>query len=257
MRWRRLPALLLFLAVFAVAMVVQAPPELVRRALGTSTPPVLTIFAPQATAAAMESPVLGLADNDTELTWRYERFSLRPFGPVYRVHLAGQGYAGRGLVGMTALSNRLLVTDVRLNLALAHLHEAPRRATYEPLGRVLVTLDRIEADVQPWRIDGLAGRARWTGARSALVPEIELGVIDAELTAPEPGLIRAAITNREGDLAISGTLTLDAVGSLEVDLLLAPRSGAPDAWGHALGALATREDTGWRLRRTISAGSRL
>ena len=88
---------------------------------------------------------------------------LRPFGPVYRVHLAGQGYAGRGLVGMTALSNRLLVTDVRLNLALAHLHEAPRRATYEPLGRVLVTLDRIEADVQPWRIDGLAGRARWTG----------------------------------------------------------------------------------------------
>ena len=156
---------------------------------------------------------------------------------------------------MTPFSRRLLLMDVHLALFLPHLHEALRKATLGPLGRMSVTLDCVEADVQPWSIGRLAGRARWEGARSELVPGIEFGVIDAQLSTPEPGLIRAALTNRGGDLAISGALTLDSDGGVDVDLFLEPRSDTFDAWAPALEALATREGAGWRLRRMISTGS--
>ena len=255
MRRMRLSAALLFLVVFAVALVVQAPAELAQRVFGTSTPPVLALVAPRLTKAAGEIPSLGITQSETRFNWRYERFSFRRFGPIYRVSLAGQGFAGKGLLVMTPFSRRLLLMDVHLALFLPHLHEALRKATLGPLGRMSVTLDCVEADVQPWSIGRLAGRARWEGARSELVPGIEFGVIDAQLSTPEPGLIRAALTNRGGDLAISGALTLDSDGGVDVDLFLEPRSGTFDAWAPALEALATREGAGWRLRRMISTGS--
>ena len=251
MRRMRLPAALLFLAVFAAALVVQAPAELSQRFLGTSTPPVLALIAPRLTEAAGEIPSLGITEGETRLDWRYERFSFRRFGPVYRVGLAGRGFAGKGVLAMAPLSRRLLLTDVRLALSLAHLHGDLRQAAFEPLGRVSVTLDRFEADVRPWGTAMLAGQARWEGARSALVPGIELGVVEAQLSTPEPNVVRAGITNHGGDLAVSGTLTLGEDGNVDVDLFIEPRSGSPEAWTHALETFSTREGTGWRLQRTI------
>ena len=82
MRRMRLPAALLFLVVFTVALVVQAPAELAQRFLGTSTPPVLALLAPRSTEAAGEISWLGITDGETRLDWRYERFSLLSLGPV-------------------------------------------------------------------------------------------------------------------------------------------------------------------------------
>ena len=254
MRRMRLSAALLFLVVFAVALVVQAPAELAQRVFGTITPPVLALIAPRLTKAAGEIPSLGITQSETRFNWRYERFSFRRFGPIYQVGLAGRGFAGKGVLVMAPFSRCLLLTDVRVAISLAHLHGDLRQAAFEPLGRVSVTLDRFEADVRPWRIAMLAGQARWEGARSELVPGIEFGVVEAQLATPEPNVVRAGITNHGGDLALSGALTLGEDGSVDVDLLLEPRSGSPDVWTHGLEAFATRENAGWRLRRTITAG---
>ena len=215
---------------------------------------MLALLAPRSTEAAGEISWLGITDGETRLDWRYERFSLRRFGPIYRVGLAGRGFAGNGVLVMAPFSRRVLLTDVRLALSLAHLHGDLRQAAFEPLGRVSVTLDRFEADMRPWGIATLAGRARWEGARSELVPGIELGVVEAQLSTPEPNIVRAGITNHGGDLALSGELTLGEDGRVDVDLFIEPRSGSPEAWTHTLEAFTTPEGAGWRLRRTITAG---
>ena len=255
MTWSQLSALSLFVVVFAVALVVKAPPEFARRIFGVATPPMLALIVPHPAIAAGGIPELGIAPGDVRMTWRYERFSFRRFGPVYRVGLAGRGFAGKGLAVLMLLPRRVLLEDVRLTVILPHLHETLRRAAFRPLGRVSVALDRFEADAQPWTIGALAGRARWEGARSELAPEIAFGVIDAQLSSPGTDRIRAGITNHGGDLALSGELTLDAGGSVDVDLLVVPRSGSAKTWAHALEALATREGAGWRLRRTLSLAS--
>lgn len=254
MRRARLSAAFLFMVVFAVALVVQAPAEFAQRVFGTRTPPVLALVAPRLTDANGVIPSLGIAESGTRLDWRYEQFSFRHFGPVYRVGLAGRGISGKGVLFMTPLFRRVRLTDVRLGISLSHLHGDVRQAAFEPLGRVSVTLDLLDAHVRPWGIAMMAGEVRWEGARSELVPGIEFGVVDAQLSTLEPNLVRAAISNHGGDFAISGALTLGEEGSINADLYIEPRSGAPDVWAHGLEALATREDAGWRLRRTIIDG---
>ena len=181
-------------------------------------------------------------------------FSFARLGPIYRVSLAGRGLTGKGLLAVMPIGRRVALADVRLTLSLPSVDNALREALFRPQGRAEVTIDRFEAGLDPWRIDALAGRARWDGARSERVPEVDFGAVEAQLSVPERNLIRADIVNREGDVALSGEVSLAMNEGFSVDLYMEPRSGASDVLAHALGPLAARENTGWRLRHTIAAG---
>ena len=254
MRWTRILAFALFLGVFGVALVVQAPPTLVQRALGSSMPPVLALVAPDPAVAARGLAALGSAQSEARLTWRYDHFSFARLGPVYRVSLAGQGLTGKGRLLVTPIGRRLVLKDVRLTLTLPNVNDALREALFRPQGRADVTIDDLEVGLEPWQIDRLAGQARWEGARSELVPEIDFGAVEARLSAPEHNLIRAEIANRDGDVTLSGIVSLAMNEDLSVDLYLEPRPGTSDTLTHALGPIAVRENTGWRVRHTMATG---
>ena len=254
MRWSRIVALVLFLGVFGVALVLQAPPALVQRVLGSSMPPVLALVAPDPGAVAGGLAALGIAQSDARFVWRYDHFSFARLGPVYRVSFAGRGLTGKGRLAVMPIGRRVALADVRLTLSLPSVDHALREALFRPQGRAEVTIDRFEAGLDPWRIDALTGRARWEGARSERVPEVDFGAVEAQLSVPERNLIRAEIVNREGDVALSGEVSLAMNEGFSVDLYMESRSGPSDVLAHALGPLAARENTGWRLRHTIAAG---
>ncbi len=253
MNGRWLLAVLLFLTVFGVALILQAPSALVQRVLGSGTPPVLALAASHSAASIEEVPVLKAAVDETHLAWRYERFSLAQLGPVYRVGLTGQGFTGKGRLAMTPF-NRLLLMDVRLAILLPEISKDLWQAMFRPLGRASVSIDHFEADLQPPRIDGLAAVVHWEGARTELAPEIDFGAVAVQLSAPEYNRIHAEITNHGGDVDLSGTVTLAMGEDITVDLYLEPRFGASEPWVHTLALLATREDAGWRLRHTVPLG---
>ena len=250
MRWSRLLALLLFLGVFGVALTLRAPSELVQRVLGSDTPPVLVLAMPRSVTDTEGIPGLEMVANEVRLAWRYERFSLSRLGPVYRVSLTGRGFSGEGRLAVTPF-NRLLLMDVRLAILASDVGEDLWQAMFRPLGRVLVSIDHFEAALHTGRIDGLAGMVHWEDARSELAPEIDLGTVRAQLSAPEHNRIHAGITNDGGSIALSGTATLTVDESLAVDLYLEPRLGTSESRVHALALPATRENMGWRLRHTI------
>ena len=253
MRWSQLLALLLFLTVFGVALMLQAPSALVQRVLGSGTPPVLALTASHSAVNIEEIPVLRAAASEAHLAWRYERFSLAQLGPVYRVSLTGQGFTGKGRVAMTPF-NRLLLMDVRLAILLPEISRDLWQAMFRPLGRAFVSIGHFDTALQPPRIDGLAAVVHWESARTELAPEIDFGTVAAQFSAPEYNRIRAEITNHGGSVDVSGTVTLAVDEDITVDLYLEPRFGASESWVHTLALLATQEDAGWRLRQTIPLG---
>ena len=254
MRWDRGLALLLFLVVFGVALVLQAPQALLERVVGARTPLAMALVVSDPDVIDRGLSWLGAAERRAQLAWRYDRFSFSRLGPVYRVRVAGQGFAGRGHLVVTPFDRRLLLSDVRLTLSLPSVDEALRETLIRPLGRVEIAMDRFEADLEPSRIDGPLGRVRWENARIESDAEIDIGTVEAQLSAPELNVIHAEIVNQDGDMALSGTVSLTVNEAVSVDLYLQPRPGITDTAPSVLRRFATPEPPGWRLRHTIATG---
>lgn len=257
MRWAWLLGGLLFLASFAVGLALQAPAGLVTRLMGASAPPALAQATPTSTALAGEISALEMGGEQARLTWQMQRLSLTRLGPVYRVGLSAPGLDGTGEAAVAPHRSDLAIEDATVVVEFPNLPEAWRRALFRPLGEARLRLTHVVAEPRTRLLEALDGTLTWRGAAIELAPEIALGDIEAQLSAPRKNRIHAEISNSGGVAAVSGTATLMLDGASSVDLLVEPRPDAPEMLTKLLERVGEREGRGWRLRRSFSTGERM
>ena len=259
MRWNWLLALSFFLVAFAAALVLQAPAGLVRRVLGSAAPAALELVAPHSTVLAGEIPALRIGTHGMRIAWRCRSLSLSPLGPVYHVDVIGVGFTGEGRLALAPHHRRVLLTDAGLTFRSPNIG----KAVFQPLGRMFVaksisvTIDRFDVDLRLRHVHKLTGLVRWDDARLDLVPGINLGAVEARLSAPGYDQVRLDVANSGGTVALSGTVAVSVNGDVKLDLLLESRPGSRNLPADVLALVATPEGRGWRFRQTMSLRGRL
>lgn len=88
----------------------------------------------------------------------------------------------------------------------------------------------------------------WRNARLMLtgMAPVNLGDLSARMTANGDRLA-GSVDNRDGDLGISGSVSVGSRGGMAVSLLLTPRRGDDAELARVLGAIGTPEGSGWRV----------
>lgn len=161
---------------------------------------------------------------------------------------AGAARALRGEVRATrdhlALSNVDVALPAAAIAALLPRGSGPR-PTFALAGDVAVASPSL--DWTPTAVRGEFG-VDWRAA--ALLPTgmrpIALGDVSAKLTG-DGARLAGPVTNRGGDLDLSGDIALNANGAASVSLLLVPRRANDAELTRALGAVGSPEGNGWRI----------
>lgn len=97
-----------------------------------------------------------------------------------------------------------------------------------PMGEVAgdISVDLANLNWQQGKLPSATGVIKWNKASITIAETAQLGDITITLTESEDNPVNAAISNKNGQLAIAGTATLKPSNDYTIDLTLTPNSKA-------------------------------
>lgn len=244
---RRFTLFLAALILVAAAVVTLAPASLLGGILESSSQGKVTATAFEGTIWRGRAQLVA-GDSRVPIGWSLAALPLLT-GEV-KLDLTPDAAASRTLRGdLRATRDHLAATGVELSIPAAAIAALlPRGSGAKPAWALAgdVTVNAPSLDWSPSNLRGDFG-VDWRGA--ALLPTgmrpIVLGDVTAKL-AGDGTRLAGPVSNRGGDLDISGDVAVGASGAANVSLLLVPRGNDAELT-RTLGAIGTAEGNGWRI----------
>lgn len=150
--------------------------------------------------------------------------------------------APRGVIEVRG--DDVVLADTRVAFPAAMLGTNPH-AIIRPAGEITLVAQSLA-----WQPPSARGSATLTWRDARLVigrAALALGDVSATLSAAGNSM-SGPIANEGGDVDVGGSVSLTAPAAIDVALVVHPRAGARSPLLSALGAIATPDDGGWRLR---------
>ena len=244
MNWKRIVPLLLLLYVFF--LILKLPASRVVASLDVPQQDFAfqrmegTLFSGNADQAAIDRFPIGW------LQWRLEPSALLLGCLQYRLELDGPALQdGQGRVG-SCLGSRAYVKDFSARLDARELGILASHGLLALGGKAELDIDTLEWGDEAY--GEASGSAVWRAAVIEGGKALRLGTVTVSF-AQEDGNLMGRLGNRGGDVALTGSVTLDRGGRYQAQAHFAGRNGGqPPAW---LGTLARRQrDGGYLLRHT-------
>lgn len=179
-------------------------------------------------------------------------WSINPLG-IFLARLSAEFNASvknqniTGNLSINALG-RLQGSDIRARIDAAVMQQLLRLPLGELEGVFNFNVHSIELNQTALPL--LDASMNWQKARLTLMDTVDLGHIDLQITPNDDGSLLASISNKEGDLRLSGDARVDASKNYSINLNMAPQPTTARNITQSLGMFARRQaDGSYLLKR--------
>jgi len=100
------------------------------------------------------------------------------------------------------------------------------------------------ATFQPGSVPRIDGTLNWNKAAITVAETADLGNVSILINEDDDSPLTAAISNKGGDLSLSGNLTTDETGLYSLELAMKPNASASDNLINSLGMVAKKQRNG-------------
>ncbi|MDQ7016104.1 MAG: type II secretion system protein N, partial [Gammaproteobacteria bacterium] len=154
-------------------------------------------------------------------------------------YLGGHG-SGHGAV---SASQTLYLSETRFEIAAKQLEALLPLPLATFSGQISVVID--DAIIKQSGVESVSGRLFWNKASltTPMPATVKLGQVEG-LIETEAELIQLTLSNKGGDLSLTGKLTLTPEGSYDLDLKISPARNVSRAILNGLSQMAQRQSDG-------------
>ncbi len=156
-----------------------------------------------------------------------------------------QSLVGAFSVGPTG---QLKLSDIRARIS----GEVMQELIQMPLGELggVFNIDIASAESLNQPVPSVDGRINWKSAQLTLAETVDLGHINIDITPSDNDSLSVKISNKGGQVSISGNATLAQNKQYTIDLRMTPEDGATQNIRQSLAMFARRQTDGsYQLKR--------